>query len=69
MVSMQAVPLLLSFLLGLLLGILAAGFWPVRRRPRRHQFWAIAQDELLWLLLAATLGLGVFLTLLVSAMV
>jgi len=60
--SARAIPLLLSVLLGPLLGVLAWGFWRVRRRETGNAQIG-SQDGLLVALSAlAAIALGLFLT-------
>jgi hypothetical protein len=58
----QAIPLLLGVLLGLLSGVLAWGFWRVRRRETGNAQIGSQDDVLVALSALAAIALGVFLT-------
>lgn len=54
-----ALPLLLSFIIGALVGILAAGMWPVGSPASERALVKERSDSLLWLLLLAAFTFGV----------
>ncbi|MFN2292257.1 MAG: hypothetical protein ACK2UC_13775 [Anaerolineae bacterium] len=58
---MNAVPLLLSIFVGLLLGLVAWAFLRIRN-PRQDTWFEMRDDVLLALLLLAALAVGSFLT-------
>lgn len=60
-----AVPLLISVLVGLLLGLVAVGFLGLTRRPAEGRWSANGDGLLLGLLALAAFAMGVFLTYLV----
>lgn len=60
-----AVPLLISVLVGLLLGLVAVGFLGLRRRPAEGNWSTTGDGLLLGLLALAAFAMGVFLTYLV----
>jgi H+/Cl- antiporter ClcA len=59
--SVNAVPLLLSIFVGLLLGLVAWAFLRIRN-PRQDTWFEMRDDVLLALLLLAALAVGSFLT-------
>jgi hypothetical protein len=64
---MQAIPVLLAILVGLLFGLLTWGFLRVRGREAGDASIGIRDDVLLGLLVLAAFSLGVFLTYMVVA--
>ena len=62
MLSAHAIPLLLSILVGLLLGLLVWGFWRTWRREVGGALLETRDDLLLGLLMLAAFALGIFLT-------
>ncbi len=60
MASLQAVPLLLYMLVGLLLGLLTWGFVLNRSRANKSDSLDGSSNLRLWLLLLAVFSLGIF---------
>jgi hypothetical protein len=61
MPSLHAVPVLLSVLVGLLLGLVGWGFWRARGHEANDDLMGRRDDVLLGLLVLAAFALGVFL--------
>jgi hypothetical protein len=59
---MQAIPVLLAILVGLLFGLLAWGFLRMRSREAEEALMGAGDDLLTGLLVLAAFALGVFLT-------
>lgn len=57
--AINAIPVLLSFLIGLLAGFLIAGFVPDRFRAGNANLARVQSDGLMWLLLFAAFAFGV----------
>jgi len=57
-----AIPLLISVLVGLLVGLVAVGFWGLWRSPAKGSWSASGDGLLLGLLALAAFSMGVFLT-------
>jgi hypothetical protein len=64
---MQAIPVLLAILVGLLFGLLAWGFLRVQSHKAGEALIGISDDVLTGLLVLAAFALGVFLTYMVIA--
>lgn len=62
MSSLRMMPLLLSFLVGLLLGLIAWGLWRASRHEGGGALMGTRDDLLLGLLLLAGFAMGVFMT-------
>jgi hypothetical protein len=68
MTFVHALPLLLSFLIGLLIGVLAVGFLPSYSRTFDRMLVKNQGDGLIWLLLLAAFGFGVLVTIALSGL-
>jgi len=66
MTSVHAIPLLLSLLVGLLLGLIAWGLWQARRHKSSGALMGTRDDLLLGLLLLAGFAMVVFMTYILS---
>jgi hypothetical protein len=64
---MQAIPVLLAILMGLLFGLLAWGLLRMRGREAGEALVGVRDDVLIGLLVLAAFALGVFLTYMVIA--
>jgi hypothetical protein len=62
MTSVRVIPLLLSLLVGLLLGLIAWGLWRATSHESGGALMGTRDDLLLGLLLLAGFAIGVFLT-------
>jgi CHASE1-domain containing sensor protein len=63
MISIYSVPLLLTILIGLLLGLIIWGFLQVRSHRRNEALLLETEGDLqLWLLALAGFALGIFVT-------
>ncbi len=68
MVFADAIPLLLSFLIGLLIGILAAGLLPSNSRTANRALIQDRRDSLVWLMLLAAFTFGILITIALSGL-
>jgi len=64
----HALPLLLSFLIGLLVGVLATGLLPSYSRVIDRVLVQNRSDALIWLLLLAAFAFGVLVTMVLSGL-
>jgi hypothetical protein len=64
----HALPLLLSFLIGLLIGLLATGLLPSYSRTIGRVLLQTRGDGLIWLLLLAAFAFGVLVTMVLSGL-
>jgi hypothetical protein len=64
----HALPLLLSFLIGLLVGVLATGLLPSYSRAIGRVLVQNRSDALIWLLLLAAFAFGVLVTMVLSGL-
>jgi hypothetical protein len=64
----RALPLLLSFLIGLLVGVLTAGFLPTYSRTIDRMLVKSRSDSLIWLLILAAFAFGVLVTVALSGL-